>query len=232
MNKKSFYFDMLFSDLLPPLFFYFTAAELSNILLEVELVPGFSRLLNSKIFWRYIWKRDISSFLPMPENAYEQYKEILNKVSKILVKYEKINYLAENGYDILLSPLLNNVEDYNWAIKNAATGGQIEIVELMLEKGANDYNQTLACAAFGGHIGIVRLMLEKGANNYNLAMAYAAEKGYIKIIRLMLEKGANNYNSTMSDAARGGHIEIVRLMLENGANDYNWAMTWAAQGGQ
>ena len=43
----------------------------------------------------------------------------------------------------------------------------------MLERGA-DYNDAMAMAALNGHLNIVELMLEKGADNYNEAMTNAA----------------------------------------------------------
>ena len=51
--------------------------------------------------------------------------------------------------------------------KTAASNGYLNIVELMLEKGADDYNEAMTYAAASGHISIVELMLSHGANNFN-----------------------------------------------------------------
>ena len=40
-----------------------------------------------------------------------------------------------------------------------------------------NYNGAMSFAAREGHIDIVKLMLKKGANNYNVAMCCAAEYG-------------------------------------------------------
>jgi hypothetical protein len=47
----------------------------------------------------------------------------------------------------------------NWAM--AAGSGYLEIVRVMLEKGASDYGRVMRLAVKGG-----RLMLEKGADKY------------------------------------------------------------------
>ena len=66
----------------------------------------------------------------------------------------------------------------------------------------NDYNNTMIEAAGRGHIEIIKLMLEKGATNYSSAMREAVSGGHTKIMELMLElmlelileRGTGDYN--------------------------------------
>ena len=118
----------------------------------------------------------------------------------------------------------------NERMKIAITRGDIATVERMIELGANR-DEAMSEAALGGHIEIVKLMLSHNANDYNWAMASAALGGHIDIVKLMLARNANDYNTAMSQAALGGHMEIVKLMLSRNANDYNRAMALAARGG-
>jgi hypothetical protein len=46
----------------------------------------------------------------------------------------------------------------------------MDIVLTMLEKGANDYNKSMLAAAKGGHLDIIRLMMTRGATNYDEVM--------------------------------------------------------------
>ena len=46
-------------------------------------------------------------------------------------------------------------------------GGHMNIVQLMIECGANDWNSGLSGACEGGHIVIVQLMIERGATYCN-----------------------------------------------------------------
>ena len=94
----------------------------------------------------------------------------------------------------------------------------MDIVQLMLNKGATDYNWGLRGAAWGGHMEIVQLMLSKGATDYDLGLYNAAECGHLDIVQLLLSKGATDYNLGLEGAVYSGHMEIVQLMLEKGAN--------------
>ena len=77
----------------------------------------------------------------------------------------------------------------------------------------DEANQGMFEAARNGHIEIVRLMLSHGATDFNHSMVAAARYGHIEIVRLILAQGADDFNSVMSNATHNGHIEIVRLML-------------------
>lgn len=230
MSQYSLYFSLLPSDLLHYLFLYFDSPNLLIILSQLRRISDFNYLFDSVMFWRLLWHHNISSFLPLPKNPYEKYQEIFSALSKPH-KFVGIRYLAKNGYDILLSPLLSDEYDYNDAINEAALGGHTKIVISMLQKGANSYNITMAAASGGGYIEIVKLMLDLGANDYNNSMIMAAREGHIDIVKLMLDLGANNYNDTLVDAAYGGHIDIVNLMVEKGANEYEYALRNAASAG-
>ena len=48
----------------------------------------------------------------------------------------------------------------------ACYDGHVEIVEMMIQKGANDWNRGLHSACQGGHIEVVKMMIQKGAGNW------------------------------------------------------------------
>ena len=146
------------------------------------------------------------------------------------------NYIYSNQYPC-----------YDLTMFFAADKGHIEIVKLMIEKGASDFEEGLYVASRNGHIDIAKLMIEKGAANYNFAMISASYEGQFEIVELMIEKGANDYNEALVGAAscerRGetekgamiasceAYVKIVKLMLEKGANNYDEALEAAANGG-
>ena len=134
--------------------------------------------------------------------------------------YNPEDFYKTYGYSAKL--VINNTTDW------AAKGGHLNIVQLMLDKGADNFNWAMNSAAAGGHRDIVQLMLDKGANDFKRAMKYAALRGHIDIVQLMLDKGADNFNEAMSYAALGGHIDIVQLMLDKGANDFKESISSAA----
>ncbi len=80
--------------------------------------------------------------------------------------------------------------NWNFGLYGACIGGHIDIIELMIEKGAGSWNGGLQCACRGGHINIVKLMIEKGASCWSWGLYDACHSGHIDIVKLMIEKGA------------------------------------------
>ncbi|KAF3389987.1 Ankyrin-3 [Talaromyces pinophilus] len=141
------------------------------------------------------------------------------------------------------------------ALRWASERAHLEIVQLLLEKGADvdarggKYGTALQAAVEKGHVEIVRLLLKKGADvntqkgpYYHNALQAAARDGHVEIVWLLLEKGADinipkgpYYCNALQDAAEKGYLEIVRLLLGKGADvdarggdDYGTALQAAA----
>jgi hypothetical protein len=119
-------------------------------------------------------------------------------------------------------------------LADAATKGQANIVREMLERGVDpaDRNTALIHAAFHGHMEIMNLLINKGADvnwknpkdeNRTPLMA-AAENGKPEITRLLLEKGADvnasltSGSTALQFASMRGHVEVMKLLLGSGAD--------------
>ena len=105
--------------------------------------------------------------------------------------------------DNTIKKYFNPINEQNWFknkhLARACRGGNMDIVKLMIEKGANHWNWGLRCACRGGHMDIVKLMIEKGADDWNWGLWGACEGGHMDIVKLMIEKGANKcYNCNKS----------------------------------
>jgi len=125
----------------------------------------------------------------------------------------------------------------------ATQEGHVEIVRLLLEKGAaieaaaDDGVTPLSSAVFHGNTELVQLLLEQGAmvggrdNNGVTPLARGAQQGHVEAVLLLIKEGAevdskdNNGVTPLARAAQHGHIAMVRLLLEKGAvidaNDNN-----------
>ena len=184
------YFASLPFDILELIFSYFTKEELYNLLGVLVNVKAFSRLFQSNPFWLKLWRRDISSFLPLPDNPYQKIAEIFETVNNFRIedRYWKIAYLAGNGYDVLLYPQLIWDSDDNTSIVHAATGGYIKIVEHMLTKNPWNRDEPMVNAIRAGHTNIVELMLvQPGRRDWYWALSEAKRCGNFEIINLIEE---------------------------------------------
>lgn len=145
---------------------------------------------------------------------------------------------CRNGLIKIVTLLLdigsNTGQDFyhRYPIIEAASNGHVEIVKLLIEKGAvidpRD-NEPLRLASKHGHLEVVKLLLKNGANMYSPSqiigvfegdvLTNACERGHIEIARFLLDSGVNIH--TDDDAALRysyQHIEVIKLLLERGAD--------------
>lgn len=107
----------------------------------------------------------------------------------------------------------------------AAYYGQIEVIKLLLKKGAStdtgrDYWGPLEWAALGNRLEIASILLKQqwvSKESRADAVFLAADKGHTEIVKLCLEAGADAHDyeeEALYVAARNGHIETVRLLVD------------------
>ena len=84
-------------------------------------------------------------------------------------------------------------------------------------------------ASSGGFLDIVQLLLDHGAEVNaqsqagNTALIYACCGGYEDVVKLLLDYGAlieahnENGHTPLMEAASGGHVNVAKLLLERGA---------------
>ena len=138
---------------------------------------------------------------------------------------------AEGGHMDLVEKMLEEGAEPTKGFEGAAEGGQLEIAQLLLRKGAYMHD-SIKLAAKGGHIELVKLILDNSKNfelDVSDGLHSAAEGGHMDIIKLLLDKGGNP-NDALESTARNGHIDILKLLLNEGANPAG-ALRQAAYGG-
>ena len=174
----------------------------------------------------------LPSFGPLFSPFEETYEDTLYSAARdgdlAMVKY----HLSE-GVDVNTR---YNKTSPRTALNAAAINGHLDVVELLLDNGANFTRvvrgdaPALTAAARHGHTDIVRLLLERGADaeqpvrGDGSAIIMGAATGNQDLVALLLQSGADANSRVRGDgtplisAARRGHIDIVRMLLDNGAD--------------
>ena len=125
--------------------------------------------------------------------------------------------------------------DYGTILQAASFGGHKEVVQMLLEKGAEVnvqggfYGNALQAASAGGHETIVQILLKEGADvnvqggDDGNALQAASAGGHEKIVQMLLKEGAEVnaqggfYGNALQAASAGGHETVVQMLLEKGA---------------
>ena len=135
-----------------------------------------------------------------------------------------------NTIKLLLKQVVSKAEDHQWmqdAVNGASETGRIDIVELLLEHGADDLGWALVLAILNKHSDVVELLLEHDThvddNKWDCTLnqpplAIAVEKEDAGMVKLLLEHGAKHgLGWAITKAILNEHAEIIQMLSEYGA---------------
>lgn len=145
---------------------------------------------------------------------------------------EIVTLLLKNGAEVNAKCNEYLEDEHRDALSYAAERGNKEIVELLLDFGAdmnNDdiigYNKAVYLAARDGYPEIVKLLLDRGATEeLDDSMYDAAKFGHLEIVKLFLDRGFSVHTKSFENdpsicaAAEQNHADVVELLLDHGAN--------------
>ncbi len=109
----------------------------------------------------------------------------------------------------------------------AADRGHLEIVKMLLERGA-DVNRKdttyqsspIIWAAYNGHTAVVAFLIEHGSADAADSLGVAIEKGYMDVVKAVLSSGKvpkDSLGPALSAARQQGRSEIAELLVQAGA---------------
>ncbi|KAJ5936936.1 hypothetical protein N7466_003386 [Penicillium verhagenii] len=126
------------------------------------------------------------------------------------------------------------------ALQAAAMGGHKEVVQILLDRGADinaqggDYGNALQAAAVRGHQEIVQMLLDQDVDVnaqggfHSHALQAAAVRGHKEIVQILLDRGADvnaqdrRYSTALQTAASYHHEKVaqdmIRMLLDQGAD--------------
>lgn len=124
------------------------------------------------------------------------------------------NACFKGDFDKVLSIINNGITNWgngfwNEGMAYACEGGNKEIVELMIKKGANYWNLGMSRACFGAKKEIINLMIEKGANDWYRGLRGAYDGGNSKKIDSE-QVDVNEFSKA--------HKDIMLFMIEKGSD--------------
>ena len=90
----------------------------------------------------------------------------------------------------------------------------------------DDSSHTAVIAAsYQGHLDVVQYLVENGADYLSIAMTHAAYGGHLQVMLFLAEKGADlgfysdGPTTPLTIAAYAGHLDVVRYLVEQGYDD-------------
>ncbi|MEM6698764.1 MAG: ankyrin repeat domain-containing protein, partial [Bacteroidota bacterium] len=191
-----------------------------------------------------------NEFTPLMLAASEDHPEV---VHLLIDRGAKINFMNSNGWTALIEAAdegsyasalvlieagadidLHEKEGGRSAVVMAASEGHLNLLELLLESGADFSNYhdgytPLHGAAEEGQTEIMKILLKKIDANFTdhyqrTPLFYAAEEGHVDIVKYLVAKGAKiniqarNGRTPLSYAAEERQQAIVQFLLEKGAD--------------
>ena len=111
--------------------------------------------------------------------------------------------------------------------RDSAAAGNLAVVKLFVDAGKDVNGWKLHLAARSGHLEVVQYLVEQGADVGTLHGA--AHFGHLSIVKFLVAQGANvnavNNGTALHNAASSGNLAVVRYLVEQGA-DVNATNDW------
>lgn len=135
------------------------------------------------------------------------------------------------GHTEIVNWLINNGADVEDGLRGAYENEQKEIINMLFH--------TVKISGFKyicyiGNIELVRIAMKDTYKYYNWnnnGLEGACRGGHQDIAQLMIDYGARDFNLGLYEACRGGHFDLVNMMINCGANNWNRALDGACDGG-
>jgi ankyrin repeat protein len=158
------------------------------------------------------------------------YYKILNQNNR----EESLITAIREGYLDLVKHFLKDVvpqkTNDNFYMIYAAQNGHKNIVDYLIERGADNWNGGMAGAIKGNHRDLVNFFIKNGANNWNKGVYVSAMMANTDLLTFFMRKGGTSKAAALDGSAYGGQLELVKIFFEKGARDINSALIFAIKG--
>lgn len=144
----------------------------------------------------------------------------------------RLDMAAEIGLRDVLSELLPRAGanyDASFAIKEAAYGGHLEVVQMLLDRATDTtYALLTVCGCPYDRVDMIKLLSGSGTHDMQMVLEHASGFACKENLVAVISLGANDLDSAMEAAARSNNMENVRLLISLGATSFDRCLRAAA----
>ncbi len=126
--------------------------------------------------------------------------------------YDSLYEAAKNGDMTMINYLIS----LNPGLAGAAAGGNKEIVNFMINKGATDFTYGITSAAYGGHLDILEDLLSRGEIIADSALDKAVSNNQLAMVQYLLNKRSFQLSwHTINNSIIQDYGEIFSLLISH-----------------
>lgn len=119
------------------------------------------------------------------------------------------------AYLIKYFDTLPDVHKWNFALKGAATRGDMDLIQLCIQNGAANWDYGMNGAALGGHFHFVEYFIQMGACYWENALLASIEGGHKNLVKYFSSKvHPTVWSYALQYAARGGHKDLIDYCIQ------------------
>ena len=183
--------------------------------------PAFVHPLTSE---KYLDLTNLNIYMLYELCGYSGSLRLLKKLKDINIDFIMAYACQGGNIDMVNLMIARGACHWNWGLERACAGNNPDIADMMIQHGAYSFDSCLLFACSSNSRQLVDKMITLGATDFDGGLAYACLYGHRTLAEYMISKGAVLMNWGLLMACRGGHIELVKLMISYGANDFENAM--------
>ena len=171
-------------------------------------------------FFERLMSRKYPLLMQYKDGTWKQtYLKMVHYIAKLEEEFG-IPYIPAVDFDPEYFYKNSSVNVYDAALYHAAFTGRMDIVKLMLDKGATNLNLATDGACLGGHADMVKFFTDKGVTNFGRSFITAAWCGNLNIVQLLMGKLDKNQKTraqyylpyVIRNAEEKGYTEIADFL--------------------
>ncbi len=130
---------------------------------------------------------------------------------------------SEGNLSLVKYMLDNHTVEPRWEywMLEACYNGSVELIYLMIERGARDWNRGLWHACSRGNLDAAILMLDLGATETTSCFYNACQNGHASVAKMLLGYGVDYRFYGLGNACYSGNMDIINLMIACEENNWN-----------